>query len=197
MDTNLTLGPAQPTVDTEYGVLVHSISWVTPYEDSWRLNFSGYTTGAANGNAGAGCVLRDQNAIFKAACAAPIKDCENVEMTELVALNLGLDIALRQGVDYIEIAGDYSIVIRLLAGESIPFPSSVQSLIEECSYFLAKFRGVMIRQVPIHANEPANLLAIFGSGFEEPLQWFDKPPPEIADSLIGDVIGRWMPLDGL
>lgn len=73
MDKNLTLGPAQPTVDTEYGVLVHSISWDTPFEDSWRLNFSGYT-GAADGSAGVGCVLRDQNAIFKAACAAPIKD---------------------------------------------------------------------------------------------------------------------------
>lgn len=194
MALNLTPGSLQHPLHMENVLLVRRVAWLTPGDDSWRLNFAGYSASVPNGDAGIGCILRDQNAIFKAGYAAPIRDSGNVTKTELISLKIGLEIALRLGIDYLEIAGDYSIVIRLLLGELLPLPPSVQVLLEECYHFLAQFRSTRIRQLHIHANEPANKLAIIGAELEEPLHWVDKAPPEIAESLLADVIGRWMPL---
>lgn len=108
---------------------------VTPSDDSWRLNFAGFTPNS-DINVGFGCVLRDQNAIFKAGYAAPIRDSGDATETELIALYVGLDIAQRQGVDYLEIEGDYSFVMQNLTGVvdpmSFSMPTSVRELLGEC-----------------------------------------------------------------
>ncbi|GMY33311.1 Ribonuclease H-like domain containing protein [Fagus crenata] len=199
MAMNLNHVPVQNIVHTENGVLVHCRTWIPPSDDSWKLSFAGCTPGSALFKAGVGIVVRDQNAIFKTAFAAPIRNFGNQTVTELTALNLGLDLALKQGVDFIEIEGDYSPVINILTSEDVvpsSFPSSVRTLVVECGDLLNKFRSVLVRQVHFQANESANTLAVVGCELDESFQWINKPPQVIAESLILDVIGRWMPLAG-
>lgn len=54
----------------------------------------------------------------------------------MIALYVGLDIAQRQGVDYLEIEGDYSVVMQNLTGVvdpmSFSMPTSVRELLGEC-----------------------------------------------------------------
>ena len=199
MAMNLSLYPSQNIILTEHGAFFYHRTWVTPSDDSWRLNFAGFTPNL-DINAGFGCVLRDQNAIFKAGYAAPIRNSGDGTETELIALYIGLDIAQRQGVDYLEIEGDYSFVMQILTGVvdpmSFSLPSSVRKLLGECRKLIGKFRSVKAHEVHFHANEPAKQLAVMGSQLDEAVQWLDNIPSPIADSIILDVIGRWMPLDG-
>ncbi|WRX09491.1 Ribonuclease H domain - like 4 [Theobroma cacao] len=97
---------------------VHHIAWIPPSDDSWKLNFAG-SIGSNSG--GSGCVLRDQNGIFKVACATPSQGYKDLIMAELIALRHGLIIAIKYGVNYIEIEGDQSLVIQMLVGQAIPF----------------------------------------------------------------------------
>ncbi|KAL5741903.1 hypothetical protein ACOSP7_028635 [Xanthoceras sorbifolium] len=169
--------------------LYHFISWTPPSDQSWRINFAGYVNGSKK--AGAGCILRDQNAKFKAACAVPVMNCNNLVGAELTGLKHGLVMAIKQGVDYLEIEGDYSPAMRLLFGEvSIPLSSKIYQLVDHCSYLLNQFRSVKIREVNIDINSGANEVATIGICLKNPKQWLDEPPSEISEILITDVIGR-------
>ncbi|XP_024928418.1 uncharacterized protein LOC107416686 isoform X2 [Ziziphus jujuba] len=146
---------------------------------------------------GAGCLMRDQNAIFRAACAAPLKDCESITVAELTALHHGLEIAVTQGVDYLEVEGDHPIVFQLLQGQILPLSSSTETLLEECIQYFRRFRSLNIRQVKHSVNAVANKIATLSIGRVEPCYWFDKPPSEITELLLGDVVGRWVPISDL
>lgn len=191
-----TRGSSQKFLITDQGAFVHHIAWTPTNDDSWKLNFAGCTSDLSS-KAGIGCVLRDQNAIFKVACAAPLRDCDSITKAELMALRLGLDLAITQGVDYLEVEGDYPIVFRLLQGRILPLSSSTETLLEQCIRYLERFRRVKVRQVNFKANEVANAIATMSTDQEEPRHWFDEPPSEIAQMLVSDVIGRWMPASDL
>ncbi|EOX93222.1 Pentatricopeptide repeat-containing-like protein [Theobroma cacao] len=135
---------------------VHHVAWIPSSDDSWRLNFAG-CIGPDGG--GSGCVLRDQNGIFKAAYATPLKDCRSLIMAELIALHRGFIIAIKYGVDYIEIEGNQSTVIRML-----------------------------VRQIFEYSNEAANNIARISTELDEPSLWDDYPPVEITNILVTDII---------
>lgn len=193
---NPTRGSSQKLLITDQGAFVQHIAWTPTTDDSWKLNFAGCASALSN-TAGAGCILRDQNAVFKVACAAPLKDCESITMAELMALQLGLDLAITQGVDYLEVEGDSPIVFQLLQGRMPPLSSLTRTLVEQCIHYLEKFRCVKVRQLNFKANEVANAIATLSIGWEKPYHWFDNPPPEIAHMLVSDVVGRWVPASDL
>lgn len=186
----------ESSIFTDQGVFVHHVAWTPTSNDSWKLNFACCTTQLSN-TTGAGCLLRDQNAVFKAACAAPLKDCESITMAELIALHHGLDIAVTQGVDYLEVEGDFSIVFQLLQGQILPLSSSTETLLEDCVQYFRRFRSLKVRQIKHGANAVAKKIAALSIGLAEPGYWFDKPPSDIAELLFGDVVGRWVPVSHL
>ncbi|KAK2651234.1 hypothetical protein Ddye_018723 [Dipteronia dyeriana] len=172
-------------------VLRYHISWTPVSDESWRINFVGHVVDGCE-NAGAGFILRDQNAKFKAACAAPVINCSSRLGAELVGLKHGLDMALKLGVDYLEVETDNSIAMKVIFGVSIPSSSSSKQFIEDCSYLLKQFRCVKFGQVDIHSNQGANEVAAIGIGLKKPIEWLDEPPTYISETLTMDVIGRWI-----
>ncbi|KAK3227294.1 hypothetical protein Dsin_007156 [Dipteronia sinensis] len=183
---------SQKIVYTDNGVLYHHISWTPSSDDSWRINFAGQVA-AESKNAGAGFILRDQNAKFKAAYAAPVRNCNLRLEAELVGLKHGLVMAIRHGVDYLEIEGDYSIEMRVLAGEQIiPSSANINKLAKKCSYLLKQFFSVKICQVDFDSNQGANEVAAIGINLKKHKKWLGEPPSNIYEILITDVIGRWI-----
>ncbi|KAK4834157.1 hypothetical protein QYF36_017901 [Acer negundo] len=179
-------------VYTDNGVLYHHISWTPSSDDSWRINFAGQVA-AGSKNAGAGIILRDQNAKFKAAYAAPVRNCNRRLEAELVGLKHGLIMAIRHGVDYLEIEGDYLIEMQVLAGEQIiPSSANINKHAKKCSYLLKQFRSVKISQVDFDSNQGANEVATIGIDLKKRKKWLAEPPSNISGILITDVIGHWI-----
>lgn len=173
-------------------IWVRHVSWIPPVEpDAWKLNFAAYFIDE-DMVAGTGCVLRDQNAVFVAACAGPVKKCNNPTMAHLVALEQGLNVAMRLGVDYLEVEGEHPDVIRMIQRTLMPSTPSMATLLDRCFDLLDGFRKVMVRRIHHLSNEAANVLASTGRRLEEPVHWTDEPPSDIVTILVTDVIGQWV-----
>ncbi|KAL5581578.1 hypothetical protein UlMin_014020 [Ulmus minor] len=151
---------------SDHGLFVNDVAWNPPSGYSWKLNIASCLSDSKSGLAGAGCVLHDQNGIFKA-CGAAALTCNQSVIAELSALILGLEISINRGVE-------------------------VQELVEQCNHFLETFRNVKIRQVKLLSNKAANQKALMGIYGDEPGFWQDEPALVIVDILIHDVIGRWV-----
>ncbi|KAA8524105.1 hypothetical protein F0562_010464 [Nyssa sinensis] len=177
--------PFQAIIHTGNGKMVPYVAWTTTFEDSWRLNFAGSTMGESN-IAGTGCILHDQNAIFKAAYAAPLKDSSNGVETELSALKFGLCVAIHQGVDYLEIEGDSAMAMRLLLGNISPFSLRIKEHLDQCMFLIGKLQTVMLHTVEDYANRAANKLAAMATDLSEPMHWIEEPPSAIIQILIED-----------
>lgn len=173
--------------------VVHHVAWIPPSDYSWKLNFAGLVVDRESGTAGVGFILRDENAMFKAGCAAPVDDCDDIIIAELTALSHGLEVAMNQGVEYLEIEGDCAIVFQVLHRRVEPVSSFAQDLLDQCIHYIQAFRCAKIRRVNNHSNVAANKMAAIAIGEDEAIFWFSKPPPEISEILVEDVIGRWVP----
>ncbi|PON38746.1 Ribonuclease H-like domain containing protein [Parasponia andersonii] len=177
---------------TGHDLLVYHISWIPPSDCSWKLNFAGFVADCESGIAGVGFILRDENAIFKAGCAEPVNECDNIVTAELLALTHGLEVAMNQGIDFIEIEGDCVPLLELLYCQAEPMSSYAQELLDQCIDFIKSFRGVNIRRINSYSNGAANKMAALAISEDEPIFWFGQPPPEISEILVEDVIGRWV-----
>ncbi|KAF4381634.1 hypothetical protein F8388_021262 [Cannabis sativa] len=161
-------------------------------EKSCRLNFAGVISDRKSGTAGLGFILRDENGIFKAGCAEPLSNCDNIVTAELTALCHGLEVAMNQGVEYLEIEGDCGIVFEVLHYKIEVISPGIEKIISRCLNFLEAFRHAKITQVPVPRNMAANKMASIGSGEREAIYWSNTPPPEISEIVVADVIGRWV-----
>ncbi|KAL3745785.1 hypothetical protein ACJRO7_014837 [Eucalyptus globulus] len=176
----------------ETSMWVRHFSWIPPVEpDAWKLNFAGYFIDE-DMVAGTGCILRDQNGVFVAACAGPVKKCGTPTMAHLMALEQGLDVAMRLGVDYLEVEGEHPDVIRMIQRTFMPSTPGMAILLDRCFDLLDGFRKVMVRRIHHLSNEAANVLAAKGRRLEELVHWNDEPPSDIAPVLVTDVIGQWV-----
>lgn len=178
---------------TNHGFVAHHVAWIPTSDGSWKLNFAGLVADRKSGIAGAGFILRDANAIFKAGCAEPVENCDDIITAELMALFHGLEAAMNQGVEYLEIEGDYGLLFQVLHRRVEPVSPVSLELLDRCIRFIQAFRDAKVRQVNKHSNVAANKMAAIGVGEEEPIFWFNVPPPEISEILVDDVIGRWVP----
>ncbi|XP_022760086.1 uncharacterized protein LOC111306518 [Durio zibethinus] len=171
-------------------MLMYHVAWIPPSDNSWKLNFAGCIRPIGTG---AGCILRDQNAIFKVACAVPIKACRDLVMAELIALKHGLIIAINYGVDYIEIEGDQPLVIQMLQGhQATPFYEICRGVLHECFNCIKNFRSVKVHQIHQYSNCAANDIARIATELQELSYWDGNPPSAIVNTLVTDVIGRWI-----
>ncbi|OMO89004.1 hypothetical protein COLO4_19990 [Corchorus olitorius] len=104
-------------------MVIRHFAWIPPSDDSWKLNYAGFV--GPNGS-GSGCVLRDQNAFFKAACARPLKDCKDLILAELDGLHQGLMLAISVKVRQIyEIS---NIAANTVAGIAAQFLSASEEI---------------------------------------------------------------------
>ena len=133
-------GPSsQRLIFTSHGTFLHHIAWSPPPDHSWKLNFAGHVTDQDLGIAGAACIIRDEDAIFKACCATPLKYAKSIVLAELVALINGLEIAVSLGIECLEIEGDCNFLFHLLDG-LVPASSPVmKDLIDNCLKLLQGF----------------------------------------------------------
>ncbi|KAJ7964624.1 Ribonuclease H-like domain containing protein [Quillaja saponaria] len=194
MALNLNFNPSN-IFCTEQGTYIRFIAWIPPSDDSWRLNFGSYNEDDdESGFIGVGCLLRDDKAVFKAGYADAYSDCgDNITLVELKALKVGLLLAVKNGVDYIEIEGDNSIVVRILKGEIIPLCPVLKDITAECVEIMIKsFRQIIIRRIDVNGNKGATGLAIVGFDNQKTFSWQNEAPQGINKILINDVIGRWI-----
>ncbi|XP_062106978.1 uncharacterized protein LOC133818239 isoform X2 [Humulus lupulus] len=175
-----------------YSYLLIEVACIPPTDCSWRLNFAGMISDRDSGTAGLGFILRDENAIFKAGCAEPLYNCDNIVTAELTALCHGLEVAMNQGVEYLKIEGDCGVVFEVLNHKTEILPPGIEKLLNRCINFMKAFRGAKIRHVVNHRNMAANKMASIGSGEDEAIFWSSTPPPEISEIVVDDVIGRWV-----
>ncbi|KAI4308609.1 hypothetical protein L6164_031665 [Bauhinia variegata] len=140
------------------------------------------------------CILRDQIGFFQAACAKPLKLCDDFLVAELKALKKGLKLALKEGVDYLEIEGNVEILCNLLAGDFALFPFSAKTIARKCFDLMLYFRGINARQAQFQTDYAVRKVAAEAANSKEPRYWQKRISPEIAEILAGDILGRWIPV---
>ncbi|CAA2971688.1 Ribonuclease H-like domain containing [Olea europaea subsp. europaea] len=171
-------------------LVIHTIAWTTPVEDAWKLNFSAC---APNGlrHGGAGYVLREHHGIFKAARAEPLpNDFSHIE-AKLVALNLGLQEAVVQGIDYLEVEGHSPYAMELVIDDEAPLAPSIRPIVHKCRKLLRQFKLVKFHPVAAYANRAAAKIAEMATNETEIQRWTMEPPDEIAKILVDDMTGYW------
>ncbi|KAI4308610.1 hypothetical protein L6164_031666 [Bauhinia variegata] len=135
---------------TNEGAFVHNIAWIPPIDESWKLNFFAHFkpayTSSSTDMFSCACILRDQIGFFQAACAKPLKLCDDFLVAELKALKKGLKLALKEAVDYLEIEGNVEILCNFLAGNFALFPFSAKAIAKRCFDLMLYFRGINVRQ---------------------------------------------------
>ncbi|KAM7257132.1 hypothetical protein ACFE04_012873 [Oxalis oulophora] len=122
------------------GSFVHHISWKAPLDDSFVLHLGGlisYDNEVCVGS----WVLRDHNAMLKAASSLPMPFGPNSDMMKVMlsallnALTFATDHNL--GVDYLEIHASYEPLTCLLSGHvTVALGSENLQLYNECVDFL-------------------------------------------------------------
>lgn len=177
-------------IPSENGLVIHYIAWTPPFEDSWKLSFAGCTNVKFD-KVGIGCVLRDQNAIFKHAVSAPVIGCTCTIEIELEALRFGLCEAVKLGIDYLEIEGESETAMRVILGHISPSTLLTQLLFDECVSTIGKFQMVSFHPVHDYANRAARKLAKNAIDEGQLVRWSKKTPPAISKILIEDIIGRY------
>jgi ribonuclease HI len=128
-----------------------------PPEDNWLLN----TDGAARGNpgpAGAGAVLRNASGEIVAEIGKPLGVATNNE-AEYMGLIVGLEAALEQGCQHIEIRLDSELVVRQIKGEYRVKNERLKPLYDRAMGLLHRFSGYDIFHVRRAQNAEADALA--------------------------------------
>ncbi|CAI9754464.1 unnamed protein product [Fraxinus pennsylvanica] len=171
-------------------LVLHTIAWTTPVEDAWKLNFAAYAPNQHR-HAGAGYVLREHHGIFKAARAEPLpNDFSHIE-AKLVALDLGLQEAIVQGIDYLEIEGHSPYAMEMVVDDEATLTPSIRSIVHKCRTLLQQFKLVKFHPVAAYANRAATKVAEMATKEAETQRWTMEPPDEIAKILVEDMTGFW------
>ncbi|KAK9924214.1 hypothetical protein M0R45_032596 [Rubus argutus] len=187
-------GPIQKfIVNDKNEIFVHKIVWTPPFAGPWKLNYV-YACNRTSRKSFVGCILRCQNADFKALYAGPVgQDAGSSTDAALMAMTCAIGLAASQGGDSLEIEGENETMFSLVTGQIPPTNEATRELVARCLQELHNLRRVVFRCVQPDANEAATLLAKMAMETEE--TWFcvDNPPPEIAAILDADVNGRYVP----
>lgn len=187
-------GPIQKfIVNDKNEIFVHKIVWTPPFTGSWKLNYA-YACNRTSRKAFVGCILRCQNANFKALYAGPVgQGARSSTDAALMAITCGIGLAASQGGDSLEIEGENETMFSLVTGQIPPSNEATRELVARCLQELHNLRRVVFRCVQPDANEAATLLAKMAMEMEATWFYVDNPPPEIAAILDADVNGRYVP----
>ncbi len=120
-----------------------------------------WTDGAARGNpgpAGAGAVLRGRQGETVAELSCYLGEATN-NVAEYEALRLGLEEALRRGVQQIEIFMDSELVVRQVEGRYRVRQPHLVPRLDSVRRLLARFESYRISHVPREQNLRADQLA--------------------------------------
>jgi ribonuclease H / adenosylcobalamin/alpha-ribazole phosphatase len=120
-----------------------------------------YADGAARGNpgpAGAGALLLDERGDVLAELTRSLGRATN-NVAEYSALVLGLEEALRRGIDEIDVRMDSLLVIRQMEGKWRIRHPGLRPLALQAGALLARFRERTLRHIPREENGRADLLS--------------------------------------
>ncbi|KAK9904525.1 hypothetical protein M0R45_000608 [Rubus argutus] len=159
----------------------------------WKLNYA-FAYNRTSRRVFACCILRDQNAQFKAIYAGCVgNNVHNITLAALNAFRCAAGLAASEGGDPLEIEGENQTVFRLLRGE-IPSPNeTTRELVGQCLGEFNRLRMVWFRCVEPHANVAANRLARIAMNTEQTWFFVDNLPAQIAEILNIDVNGHYVP----
>ncbi|KAM0959142.1 hypothetical protein EV1_024152 [Malus domestica] len=186
---------ASPFLDMLFAnqiVLAQHISWTSPPNNAWKISFAGHHE-PESGTGSFACIVRDHNAVFKTAIAGPSGKVSDGVVAHLTAFSRAVDFAITEGIDYLQIEGNHPFVFEMITGETKIPDSLTRGLVFRCIHDLQKLKSVTFRSVTMGDNFAANLLARIATERQRVEFWPDIPPKEVAESLVLDVIGRWMP----
>ncbi|OVA15706.1 hypothetical protein BVC80_1315g18 [Macleaya cordata] len=161
-------------------------AWIPPPDSYWKLNIAEITEANCS-STGVASILRDDFGGFKGAVADTIKDVSQ-EFAALWAINIGLSLAMRLGVEYLEVEGHSPFVLTLMIGSTEPSPNCLQ-LFNHIWDLMRHFKGIKLHQVFPDVNEAATLLAEHAGGLTSPVE-FVRPPSYLVSVLQEDMLGR-------
>ncbi|CAL9013309.1 unnamed protein product, partial [Prunus brigantina] len=145
--------PSPRMLITHKGPCVSYIAWTPPLNGFWKLSLTGHYKHASK-TASVGCIMRDHNAVFKAAFAQHVGKVSSFTRAQLTAFSRAIEFAKREGVDYLEIEGNHPFVFRMMWGDVTRTSSMIRGLLIN-----ADIRSVRPRHVNMYGNLAANLLA--------------------------------------
>ncbi|KAL2468791.1 uncharacterized protein Fot_50367 [Forsythia ovata] len=166
------------------------VAWTTPLEDAWKLNFAVRAPNDLR-QGGAGYVLREHHGIFKATRAEPLSTNFSLVEAKLVALELGIQEAIVQGIDYLEVEGHSANAIELAFNKDALVTPSIEFIVNKCHKLLQAFRLMKFQLVADCANRAAIKVADMATNEAETQYWTTEPPTEVATLLVEDTIGYW------
>lgn len=137
--------------------------------------------------------MRDHNAVFKAAIAGLSLKISDGVVAHLTAFSRAVDFAITEGIDYLQIEGNHPFVFEMITGETKIPDSLTRGLVFRCIHDLQKLRSVTFCSVTMGDKFSANLLPRIATERQRLEFWPDIPPKEVAEGLVLNVIGRWMP----
>lgn len=114
-------GPIQKfIVNDKNEIFVHKIVRMPPFTGPWKLNYV-YACNRTSSKAFVGCILRCQNADFKALYAGPVgQDAGSSTDSALMAMTCAIGLAASQGGDSLEIEGENETMFSLVTGQIPP-----------------------------------------------------------------------------
>ncbi|XP_024630434.2 uncharacterized protein [Medicago truncatula] len=155
-------------------IVDHSVDEVLTTEienHPWNLYFDG--SSHKNGTGVGIVIVSPKHHIFKYMFRIN-QLCSNNE-AEYEALITGLEIALKLGARYIEIRGDFELVLRQMTKEYRCVKESLVTYHAIASRLLKQFTHVEIRHIPRMENQAANDLAQRASGYKIPKDQMQEP----------------------
>ena len=178
---------------TENGAFIHKIVRKPPFTGSWKLNYV-YAYNQTSRKAFVGCVIRYENAAFKALFSGSAgQEARSTTDAALMALSTAVGFAASRGAEFLEIEGENKTTFSLVTYRIPPSDAVTQELLHRRLKELENLKRVEFRQVTPDTNEAANVLARMAMETEESLFLADNLLPEIAASLNADVNGRYVP----
>ncbi|CAL2228426.1 unnamed protein product [Prunus armeniaca] len=140
----------------------------------WKLYFDGSKTDSASR---AGIVLEDP---------LGIKHCYSFQ--------LGLEMLVELGIQYVEILGDFVLVLKLIAREYKCLSPSLAVYLVAARNLLAKFREATWEHIPREENLPANEMAQIAPGIQMPEDCVQRII-KVGKKSLPSVLTRGMEID--
>ncbi|KAF7826015.1 LINE-type retrotransposon LIb DNA [Senna tora] len=148
----------------------------------FKLNIDG---SAVEGKLGAGGVIRNDAGCFIAGFSKFIGSGSALQ-AEFWALQLGLQLAIDQGIKNLEIESDALSLVQLFLNPNISHHHKFFSVISNCRHLTLCFDNWKLSHIYREANFVADSLANLGRLSRSPLMTFFSPPDCSVDHLLHD-----------
>jgi ribonuclease HI len=135
--------------------------------------------------ASTGCIIRDSQGQFLAACRVEIDGVIDVTTAEAQAVRDGLRLAERIGCNKVKVESD---CLEVVTAFQYPLENRIvgTAFLDECRLMMAGFNSAVLRHCSREANKAADIIARSVEDRNCNL-WLENPPVFLYPQLVDDV----------